>query len=190
MKQMEQLAARLRVTVFLSHPERDHLTGSLHNSLFVLAGKNSLAGLHRKIHTLRGGSESWSTPGTDAIPITAPPLDQVGLLICADAFSSTIAIRLQQQGAQMLVSAAAWAPGHHGPNGEWERCTKDTGLPLLVCNRTGQDLTMDFTNAESVVAHDGVRLLSMSARRSTIFIVEWDMNRQTLAAPTYQRIEL
>jgi len=190
MKEMERLAATLRVTVFLSHPERDHRTGSLHNSLFVLTGKSTLAGLHRKINTLRGGSESWSAPGTNAIPIAAPPLDHVGLLICADACSPTLATHLQQQGAQVLISAAAWAPGHHGPNGEWEQCTKDTGLPLFVCNRTGPDLTMDFTNAESVVAHNGVRLLSMRAVRSTIFMVEWDMNRQTLASPAYERIEL
>lgn len=190
MKKMGRLAASLRVTLFLSHPEQDPRTGMLHNSLFVLTEKSALAGLHRKIHTLRVGSESWSTPGTAIMPIPAPPLDRVGLLICADAYSPTLATRLHQQGAQVLVSAAAWAPGHHGPNGEWERCTKETGLPLFVCNRTGPDRTMDFTNAESVVVQDGVRLLSMSAVRSTIFIVEWDVPRQALTSPVYERIEL
>lgn len=190
MKQIGRLAARRRVTLFLSHPERNPRTGTLHNSLFVLTGEGALAGLHRKIHTLRVGPESWSTPGTATMPIPVSPLDRVGLLICADAFSPAIAARLQQQGAHLLVSAAAWAPGHHGPNGEWERCTKETGLPLLVCNRTGPDLTMDFTKAESVVAQDGVRLLSLSAVRSTIFLIEWDLRRQTLASPSYERIEL
>ena len=47
-----------------------------------------------------------------------------------------------------------------GQNGEWERCTKDTGLPLFVCNRTGPDHTLDFTTAETVVAQNGRRLLS------------------------------
>ena len=90
----------------------------------------------------------------------------------------------------MLVSAAAWAPGFHGPSGEWERCTCDTGLPLFVCNRTGPDLTMDFTKAESVVAKDGERRLSMSAAGSTIFLIDWDLIRGDLASPSYQRIEL
>ncbi len=190
MKHMARLVAELQITLFLSHPERDQHTGALHNSLFVLTGTNTHPGLHRKIHTLRVGSESWSTPGTTAVPIPAPPLDRVGLLICADAFSPAIATRLQQQGAQMLISAAAWAPGYHGPNGEWEHCTKETGLPLLVCNRTGPDQTMNFTGAESVVAQDGVRLLSMSAVRSTIFMIEWDLRRRTLAGPLCERIEL
>jgi len=188
--QMGRLAARLRITLFLSQPEQDRRTKQLYNSLFVIAPDGSLSGAHRKINALRVGSEAWSTPGTEAIPIAAAPLDKVGLLICADAYSPGIADSLRKQGARLLVSAAAWAPGLHGPNGEWERCTRDTGLPLFVCNRTGPDLTMDFTKAESVVAKDGRRLLSMSAARSTMFLIDWDLLKQNLAAESYQRIEL
>ena len=49
---------------------------------------------------------------------------------------------------------------------------------------------MDFTKAEGVVAKDGERRLSMSAARSTIFLIDWDLLRQDLATPFYQRIEL
>jgi 5-aminopentanamidase len=190
MTQIGHLAARLRITLFLSVPEQDQRTKQLHNSLFVITPDGRLSGAHRKINALRVGSEAWSTPGTEAIPIAATPLDKVGLLICADAYSPGIAESLRRQGARMLVSAAAWAPGFHGPNGEWERCTRDTGLPLFVCNRTGPDLTLDFTKAESVVAKDGERRLSMSAARSTIFLIEWDLLKQDLATLSYQRIEL
>ena len=190
MTQMGRLAVRLRITLFLSAPEQDRRTKQLHNSLFVITPDGRLSGAHRKINSLRVGSEAWSTPGTAAIPVAATPLDKVGLLICADAHSPGIAASLRKQGARILVSAAAWAPGFHGPNGEWERCTRDTGLPLFVCNRTGSDLTMDFTKAESVVAKDGERRLSMSAAHSTIFLIEWDLLRQDLATPSYQRLEL
>jgi N-carbamoylputrescine amidase len=108
------------------------------------------------------------------------------MLICADAFTSEIARNLQAQGAQLLVSSAAWAPGQHGPNGEWERCTRDTGLPLIVCNRTGPDRTLDFTKAETVVVKDGQRLLSLSSKRSTVFAIEWDLQAGTLATKEYQ----
>ena len=112
------------------------------------------------------------------------------MLICADAFTSEIARTLQAQGAQLLVSSAAWAPGLHGPNGEWERCTSDTGLPLIVCNRTGPDRTLDFTKAETVVVKNGRRLLSLSSARSTVFVVEWDLETQTLATQDYQVVYL
>ena len=185
-----RLAARLRMTVFLSHPEQDRRSKKLYNSVFVITPDGAIAGTHRKINTLRVGSEAWSSPGEHAIPVPVQPLGHVGILICADAFSETIAGSLKAQGAHLLVSSAAWGPGLHGPNGEWERCTKDTGLPLLVCNRTGPDRTLDFTAAESVVVKDGQRLLSLSSKHSTLFVLDWNLQTQDLATPQYQRIDL
>ena len=159
-----------RVTIFLSHPERDPQSDLLYNTVFAIGPDGRLAGSHRKINALRVGSEAWSTPGTQATAFRLAPFGTVGLLICADAYSPGIANSLKAQGAKALVSSAAWAPGLHGPNGEWERCTKDTGLPLFVCNRTGPDRTLDFRKADSVVAQNGRRLLSLSSERSAIFI--------------------
>ncbi len=190
MTHMSRLASRLRVTLFLSCPEQDRTSHKLYNSLFAIAADGTIVGSHRKIHTLRVGSEAWSTPGTQAVAVPVPPFTRVGMLICADAYTSDIARNLQAQGAQLLVSSAAWAPGLHGPNGEWERCTRDTGLPLLVCNRTGPDKTLDFRQAESVVAKDGQRLLSLSSARSAIFVIEWDVKTQTLAKQDYQTVYL
>lgn len=190
MKHVRQLAARLGMTVFLSHPEEDRRFKTLYNSVFVIAADGTITGAHRKINTLRVGSEAWSSPGEDAVPIHVQPLGKVGILICADAFSPGIAGSLKVQGARMLVSSAAWAPGLHGPNGEWERCTKDTGLLLLVCNRTGPDRTLDFTRAESVVVKNGQRLLSLSSTRSTLFVLDWNPQTHNLATPKYRRIDL
>jgi predicted amidohydrolase len=190
MRDFCQLVARLHVTVFLSHPERHPQTGKLHNSVFVMAADGTIRGTHRKINTLRVGAEAWSSPGNQAIPISVEPFRHVGILICADAYSPGIARSLQAQGAELLVSSAAWAPGFHGPDGEWERCTLDTGLPLFVCNRTGPDRTLDFTGAESVIVKDGARLLSLGSERSAIFTLEWDLKMQTLVTQASQRTDL
>ena len=189
MASMCQLAARLRVTVFLSHPEQDQQTGKRYNTLFVIAADGRILGQHRKINAL-SGAEGWSSPGESVTPVFVPPVGQVGLLICADAYSPGIAQSLKAQGAQLLVSAAAWGPGFHGPSGEWERCTRDTGLPLLVCNRTGIDRTLGFTGAESVVVKDGQRLVSFASERSAICLIEWDMERQEVATWTSQHVAL
>ena len=77
--------ADLGVTVFLSHPERDARTGALHNSVFVIGPDGAILGTHRKINTLRVGSEAWSTPGDEVAAIEAAPLGRVGVLVCADA---------------------------------------------------------------------------------------------------------
>lgn len=190
MREFCQLVARLHVTVFLSSPERDAQSGKLYNSVFVITENGAILGNHRKINTLRVGSEACSSPGEQAIPIPVPPFSQVGILICADAYSLGIARSLKAQGAQVLVSSAAWAPGLHGPNGEWEQCTRDTGLPLLVCNRSGPDLALNFTEAESVAVKDGQRLLSFRSEHSAIFTIDWNLNTQTLATQAYQRTAL
>lgn len=170
-------SARRHLTLFLGLPERDLQTGLLHNAVLVVE-QGEVVGRHRKINALRQGSEAWSSPGASAIPVPVAAVGSVGILICGDAFSPGIARRLQQQGARLLVSAAAWAPGFHGPDGEWERCSLDTGLPLLVCNRTGPDRTLDFRAAESVVVKDGERLLTFRSPDSAMVVFDWDLQRQ------------
>ena len=182
--------AELGVSVFLSHPERDARTGALHNSVFVLGPDGGLLGTHRKINTLRVGSEAWSTPGEEVVAIDVAPLGRVGVLVCADAHSSWIAKSLEAQGARLLVSAAAWAPGLHGPAGEWEQCTLDTGLPMIVSNRTGADETMSFVDAESVVVAAGRRLLSLRSGRSAVFVLDWDQSAGRPAGEACRRIPL
>jgi len=181
-----QQVARLQVTVFLSHPERDPRTAKLHNSVFVIGANGTILGQHRKVNTLRVGAEAWSNPGAQVAPILLSPTSCIGVLICADAYSPELAQRLHNQGANLLVSSAAWAPGLYGPDGEWERCTRDTGLSLLVCNRTGPDPTLNFTQAESVIVKDGHRLLSWRANRSAIFLIKWNLQTQSLATTEYQ----
>jgi predicted amidohydrolase len=175
-----ELAYRLQVAIFLGHVERDAVTGALHNSVFAIAPSGELVGRHRKINTLRIGSEAWSTPGTQAQILEVPPCGDVGILICADAYSPGIAEQLRLQGARLLVSAAAWAPGLHGPNGEWERISQDTGLPVFVCNRTGDDTIMSFAKAESVVAYAGQRVFSCASETSAVFVLEWSLPEHAL----------
>jgi predicted amidohydrolase len=182
--------AQLHVTVFLSHPEQDRETRLRYNSVFVIGSGGAILGRHRKVNALRVGSEAWSSPGQAVAPIHVPPVGNVGILICADAYPPDVAASLKEQGARLLVSAAAWAPGLHGPNGEWEQRTRETGLPLLLCNRTGPDRTLDFSAAESIVAKDGQRLLTLRAESSTIFTIAWDLATQTLATPEYQATRL
>ncbi len=182
------LAARLRVTVFLSHPERDSHDGKLYNSVFVITA-DGIVGRHRKINVVLPGAEAWSSPGEKAVPVSVQCV-KVGILICADAFSLEIAKNLKSQGAQLLVSAAAWAPGLYGPDGEWERCSQETGLPLLVCNRTGQDQTLDFTGATSVIVNGGQRLLSFHSDQSAVLTVDWDMEAQNLVSQECRTVYL
>ena len=188
MRRLCQMAARLRVTVFLSYPEQDRYTAKLYNTVFVIAANGTIVGTHRKIHIVPI-AEGWSSPGDRVVPVRVDGVN-VGILICADAYTPPLARRLQAQGAQLLVSSAAWGPWPHGPNGAWEQRTRETGLPLFVCNRTGEDQTLSFMDAESVVIKDGQRLVSFQASRSAIVLVDWALATQELIGEEAQIVYL
>jgi len=147
MARISNLAARLGIDVFLSVPERDADSNLLYNATFVIDHNGTICGKHRKVNPLRVGSEAWSTPGTKVNPIVVGSLS-VGVMICADAYSGSVAKKLHSNGAKLLVSPAAWPPGEHGPNGEWERSTSDTGLPLLSATARAEMLSWTSPTAK------------------------------------------
>lgn len=172
MQQVCQLVKTLKRTVFLSCPERD---GSrLYNSVFVINSYGEIIGKHRKIN-VASDALSWSSPGDRAAPVECDGV-HVGVLVCADVYTSNIARAMKFEGAQMFISPASWGPGLHGPNGEWEQRTHETGLPLIVCNRTGTEKTLDFWKAPSLVVKDGVRVLTHTSERSAVLTFDWDCN--------------
>jgi predicted amidohydrolase len=185
MARLCQIIARLGVTVFLCHPERDRSTDKLYNTVFVIAADGTVIGSHRKVHVLPG-AEAWASRGEAVTPVRLPAA-HVGLLMCADAYTPALARHLLAQGAHLLISPAAWPPRPHGPDGAWERRTLETGLPLFVCNRTGMDQTFSFVEAESGVFKGGQRLLTLRASQSTLLTLDWDLHRQELVGPALQQ---
>src|ERR671936_717622 len=146
------------------------VSGYRFNTLFVIGRDGHVLGRHHKLQPTPG-AEDWSSPGKPGKPVEVDGMN-VGLLICADAYPPGPALRLRDDGAQLLVSSAAWWPGRWGPNGEWEARTLETGLPLIVCNRTGRDGQSDMIDAESVIVDRGVRLLTLRSPDSAVFVVD------------------
>ena len=184
-----QLVKTLGLIVFLSHPHRDPKTDKLYNTVFVINDQGEIVGKHSKIKALKG-PEGWSTRGKEITPLSSQGV-KIGVLVCADAYKNEVAAELQRKGAQLLVSSAAWGPGQCAPDGEWERRSGDTGLPIMVCNRSGYERPdLDFREAESVVAKDGQRLLTGTSDRSVILTFDWDMDSMTLLSDDFQRTYL
>jgi predicted amidohydrolase len=163
------LARRASITLLLGTPEAGD---QLFNSLILFGPDGRRLGHHRKIMVLKAGSESWSTAGDRATVLAIDGVGRAGLFVCADMYSKRLVDETAGHGVDLLVTSAAWAPGHHGPNGEWERASLETGRPVLVCNRTGMD-SMDFTGARSVAAVDGRIASSHSSPDSAIVLADW-----------------
>jgi predicted amidohydrolase len=173
MRKFARLSGKLGIVSFISHPERDS-GGQLFNSLFVIGRDGQIIARQRKIHPTQG-SEDWSRPGELSPPVSVDGI-KVGLLICADAYNALPAQRLRDWGAELLVSSAAWWPGEWGPNSEWEARTLDTGLPLIVCNRSGRSQESHMVASESVIVDRGKKLLALRALESTLFVVECELS--------------
>ncbi len=177
------------LTVFLSHPELDPSSGRMFNSVFVIDANGDITGRHRKVKTL-GGAEAWSSPGWKIAPLECDGV-KTGILVCADAYKNDVAEVLVGKGAQLLISPVSWGPGHCGPDGEWEARTVQTGLPIMVCNRTGlEPEELDYREAESVVAHHGRRLLEATSEGSVVLTFDWDMETMTLQSQDFDRTYL
>ncbi|CUQ67521.1 carbon-nitrogen hydrolase family protein [Candidatus Nitrospira inopinata] len=181
-----RLVRKLGVTVFFAAPEREG--NRLYNSVFVIGPRGDILGKHQKINT-KSDSLSWSSPGDRAQPVRCDGIT-VGLLVCADAFTPGIAGSLKRSGAQLLISPSSWGPGLHGPNGEWEDRSRETGVPLIVCNRTGTDRTLDFRKAQSLVVKNGERLLTHSSERSAVLTLDWDFSAMAPMTAAFQMMPL
>ncbi len=188
MKRLLGVARRRQLTIFLSYPERDEKTDQFYNSVFVLGADGLLKGVHRKIDVHPGPGDDWSAPRSELWPVTVDGI-KVGLLICADTQHPEKAAILKEKGAQILVCPMAW--GHkYSPGDRWEKITAETGIPILVCNRTGREGEVDWTKAESVVAGDGRRLLQISLDRSAVLLFDWDMEAMSPLSTEFRAVYL
>jgi predicted amidohydrolase len=163
-----RLCAELDITGFVSEPER--MPEGLFNTAWAIGRDGQFLGSHRKLSPTPG-SEDWSSAGSE-LTITQVDGLRVGMLMCADAYLLRPAQMLSRAGADLFVSLAAWWPGPYGPHGEWEARSRETGVPMIVCNRTGIEPVGDLTGAVSAVVADGQRLLELKSPTSTLFLVD------------------
>ena len=175
------LVKSINTNVFLGCPEKS-ADGELYNSVFVINRDGNLIGRQSKIATI---SDGWCQSGTSIETIDLEGM-KVGIMICADAYTDKIASTLLAKGAEMIVAPSSWGPGLHGPNGEWEQRSIDTGLPLFVCNRTGEEETVTFWEAESMIIKNGKRLLSHKSEQSAILTFEWNVEKMDLISSDFQ----
>lgn len=167
-----RLAASLRVTLFVSHPERDPETNRLHNTVFVIGPDGITVGSQRKTHLIPE-SEAWASRAATVTPVAVASV-RVGILVCADAYTPVLATRLRERGAEVLISPAAWGPRLYGPKGEWEARSRETGVPLFVCNRIGTTQEPDFMDAESVIVNAGERIMTYGSSEPAVLAADWD----------------
>ncbi|RBW71097.1 carbon-nitrogen hydrolase family protein [Bacillus taeanensis] len=180
-----KLVKTVNVNVFLGCPEKS-ADGKLYNTVFVINRSGELIGKQRKISSV---TDDWSTSGEFIEPINVEG-SKVGIVICADAYTNHVSNTLLAKGAEIIIAPSSWGPGLHGPNGEWEQRSVETNLPFIVCNRTGEDETVSFWEAESSVIKNGKRLLAYQSKQSAVVTFDWDLDRNELLSKEFEVLEM
>lgn len=184
--ELQSLADKLNVVLFLGHVEQAD-DDKRYNTLFVIDRQGEIIGKHHKIQTIPV-SEAWSEKGEQPQLVMVDG-QQVGLLICADAYRPQHALTLKKAGAELIISAANWAPGEYGPKDNWRERSSETGLPVFINNRTGLETRpavkgtisqFDLRQAISAIAYEGKHIVEHQNSDNSILLVDWDFDKQQL----------
>lgn len=165
-------------------------TGLHHNSCLVFASDGSLQSRNRKIYGEKLGSEKWASPG-DKMSTTNCDGVNIGVLVCADSWFDERPLDLKEQGADILIDIAAWpeTPETGNPLPSWQKVTKITGLPFVVCNQTGKTKWMDMSIGESVVIQDEVVKCIYSGEEAVLFF-EFDTVSKQILSEKFEVVKL
>lgn len=173
MSTLAAIARDNKVALFVGFAERDARHHTLHNSVAVIDRTGKILGAYRK-QRVHGGAESWSVAGSGGQPFVVDGVP-VGVLICADSYAPEPAARQREQGAALLLVPANWPPvDGMGPGDVWERRSRETGIPVVVNNRTGREPELDFTHGESAISVAGRRQFSFSTPAGRMLLVDWN----------------
>ena len=183
----QALAKKYGVTIFLGSAERDEDDGHDYNACLVIEPSGKIVGRHRKLRTVHSVTEGWSTPGIVLTPILCNGV-KTGVLVCADAWFGEHSRQLGDMGAEIIVVIAAWPPGCGGPPEDaWKRASiLSGGLPVVVCNQTGNTRGLNCTIAQSAVIVDGVLRTAYSGENEAILLTELNVKHARYEAPNFE----
>jgi len=187
---MRKIVAEQSVYLLLGCGEYVPETGKHHNSCLVFAPDGSIQSRHRKIYGEKLGSEKWASPG-DAVSTTKCDGVNVGVLVCADSWFDERPLALKEQGADLLIDIAAWPETKEtgNPLPSWQKVTKITGLPFIVCNQTGKTKWMDMTIGESVAIQDEIVKCSYSGAEA-VLLLEFDTVKNKILSEKFEVVPL
>lgn len=127
--------------------------GIYHNSVVVLDGDGSIAGLYRKMHVPDDPAyyeKFYFTPGDKGFQAIQTSAGKLGALICWDQWYPEAARLTTLQGAEMLFypTAIGWHPSEKAQEGELQRSAWQTiqrshaianGVFVAAVNRVGHE---------------------------------------------------
>jgi N-carbamoylputrescine amidase len=194
---LSRLAADLRLVIVASLFER-RAAGLYHNTAVVLDSDGSIAGKFRKMHIPDDPGyyeKFYFTPGDLGFQPIDTSLGRLGVLVCWDQWYPEAARLMALAGADLLLYPTAIGWSREDPADEQQRQLDAwitvqrahaiaNGLPVLVCNRTGNEADpegrgagIDFWGNSFIAGPQGEILAQAGHDRPQLLVSEISMTR-------------
>lgn len=191
-----EVAGRHNVVIIVPVFER-RTAGIYHNSVVVVDGDGSMAGLYRKMHVPDDPAyyeKFYFTPGDRGFQAIQTSAGKIGTLICWDQWYPEAARLTTLQGAAMLFypTAIGWHPSEKAQEGELQRNAWQTiqrshaianGVFVAAVNRVGHEKPVaggdgiEFWGSSFVCDPFGTVLAEASIDKEEILLTEINVSR-------------
>jgi predicted amidohydrolase len=179
-------AGKYGASLFLGAGDYDAKADCYRNACLVFGPDGNLIGRHNKLSAHVGfGAEKWSTNDNKLNPVICDGIT-TGVLVCSDIWFLNYPRVLADKGAQIIVDIAAWPPAKEtgNPLPSWELASQRTGLPVVVCNQTGNPRWMDMTPGQSAVVENGKAKLLHSGEEA-VLLFDWNPGTGKVVSDTF-----
>ena len=192
---LSEVAKQYNVVVMVPIFER-RTAGLYHNSVAVLDGDGSIAGLYRKMHVPDDPAyyeKFYFTPGDTGFHAISTSVGKLGVLICWDQWYPEAARLMTLHGAEILFypTAIGWHPSEKDQEGETQRGAWQTiqrshaianGVFVAAVNRVGHEKPaeggdgIEFWGSSFICDPLGVVLAEASMDREEILFADVNLS--------------
>ena len=193
---LSKVAKQHNVVIMVPIFER-RTAGLYHNSVVVLDGDGSIAGLYRKMHVPDDPAyheKFYFTPGDTGFHAIPTSVGKLGVLICWDQWYPEAARLTTLHGADVLFypTAIGWHPSEKAQEGETQRSAWQTiqrshaianGVFVAAVNRVGHEKPaeggdgIEFWGSSFICDPLGVVLAEASTDQEEILVAEVNLSR-------------
>lgn len=142
---LQQLAAGYGCYICIGMAMQERESAILYNSSLVIGPQGIILRYDKVNAEIR-----WACPGAgDQGNVFQTQWGRVGVLICSDTYHELMPRATALKGADLLLVPANWPPTGLDPVEVWQARALENGMHIVVCNRTGPDINMDCSLADS-----------------------------------------
>ncbi|MDF2595355.1 MAG: Nitrilase/cyanide hydratase and apolipoprotein N-acyltransferase [Clostridia bacterium] len=170
---LKQVARTYNMNLMIGFPERDLRTQRLYNALVYIDQHGYIQGTYRKIHVNTAKDMAWESCGSYGVVKEIQGI-AAGFLLGEDLCYKDVAYQNQKMGAKILLAGTAWPEVEWDVTKEWQERSTETGLPLIVCNRTGLDGSIDFSQSTSMIIMPRQNAYRFSRVSPSVLIIDFD----------------